>query len=651
MPRFLRTLPLFLAFCWCSLGALGSEAYTDKDFRVIEPPVYIQGKSTEIELVATESLNRQLVNDTVGFQINGKLVFAQFINGRALVEVNFDRAEPLSIRRDGFIYLKDVHPVPLHLSILPPLLAIAMALVFREVVSSLLCGIAVGVGIVGWYSGSWLGLGGRLVSLTSDLVVPAMADTGHVSVILFSTLIGGLVALISKNGGAQGIVNRVSRFATDAKKGQLATWVLGVVIFFDDYANTLIVGSTMRPVTDRLRISREKLAFLVDSTAAPIAAIAFVTTWIGAELGYLQSGIEAIQASGHGEFVRTPYALFTMSLKYSFYPIMVLVFMLVLILFSRDFGAMYRAEMRQRAIDPAQQTQQAETDDELKTFAPAPGVAHRAVNAVVPVVTLLLVTMASLLVTGWNESVWANTELSFGRKLSETVGAADSYLALLWGSSVALVVAVALTVSQRLLSLHKTIDAIVGGFKSMVPALVVLILAWSLAEVTEVMGTADYLTQLLGSSLPFWSIPAITFVLAAGVAFSTGTSWGTMAILYPLVLPLAYQAGLLEGYDHENILPIFLNATSAVLAGAVLGDHCSPISDTTILSSLASGCDHIAHVRTQMPYALTVGCVALFVGTIPAALGVSPWICMVVGISILIAIARYLGKKVPYQLV
>jgi Na+/H+ antiporter NhaC len=394
-----------------------------------------------------------------------------------------------------------------------------------------------------------------------------------------------------------------------------------------------------------MRVSREKLAYIVDSTAAPIAAIAFVTTWIGAELSYIESGIEKIEGLDEGV-----YATFINSLQYSFYPILTLIFILMLILMNKDFGPMLKAENRARETGEVSSlsTKVIKKADsgEPEELAMSENAKSRWYNAAIPIFIIILGTIVGLLYTGWDSSIWHDGSISLSRKLSTIIGNADSYKALLWSSLFSLIVSILMTVSQKLMNLEETMQATLNGFKTMLSAIVILVLAWGLAEITDDMHTADFLTSMLSNNVAPWILPAITFVVAALVAFSTGSSWGTMAILYPLMMPAAWSICQEAGLDYEASLNIFHNVVASVLAGSVLGDHCSPISDTTILSSLASSCHHIDHVKTQMPYALTVGGVAILVGIIPSALGVSSWICLPVGILSLWLIIKFLGKDV-----
>jgi Na+/H+ antiporter NhaC len=408
------------------------------------------------------------------------------------------------------------------------------------------------------------------------------------------------------------------------------TFLMDLCVFFDDYSNTLVVGNTMRPITDKLKVSREKLAYIVDSTSAPVVAVAFVTTWIGAELSYIQDGINTIGLD------TSAYSVFFHSLGYSFYPFLTLGFVLMIILSGRDFGPMLKAERRARI---------ATTVSSDKEDAEVPKSAH-IVDALVPLAVLIIGTIIGLFFTGYDPNVWSDAHAGFFSKLSATIGAANSYKALLWASLISLLASIVMTLLRGTIKFGKVMEDMVEGFKSMLNAVLILTMAWSIALVTKDMHTAEFVSQLLlqWSLLPAL-VPVLTFLLAALIGFSTGTSWGTMAILYPLILPASWMLGQEHGLGYESAIPLFYNVVASVMAGAVMGDHCSPISDTTIMSSLASRCNHIQHVSTQMPYALTVGVVALLVGVLPTALGLPSWIAFLVAFVVLGLVVRFVGKK------
>lgn len=521
--------------------------------------------------------------------------------------------------------------VPGWLALVPPLVAIGLALVFRDVLVSLFIGV---------FAGALILTGGHaplaFARSIDHFVLAALAERDHAAIIVFSTLLGGMVGVINRSGGTQGIVAALSRFATTARSGQLSAWVMGVLIFFDDYANTLIVGSTMRPVTDRLRVSREKLAYIVDSTAAPVASLVPLTTWIGFEVGLIAAAFADIGApyNAYGTFIAT--------IPYRFYPILALFFGFAVAASGRDFGPMLRAERRARrtgeVLDP-DAVPLADFSSQLLT--PPAGKPHRAINAIAPILMVVVVTIAGLYLTGRGAG---GAGLAGVR---DAFGAADPFKALLWASLAGTVLAAGLAVGQRILSVRETMTALVEGLKSMLLAMVVLTLAWSIGKVCSELHTADYVVGITRDILsPYW-LPVLIFLVSAGVSFATGTSWGTMAILMPLVIPIAHGLGTQAAlsFADPTYRVLMLGAISSVLAGSVWGDHCSPISDTTVMSSMATGCDHIAHVRTQLPYALGVGVVGMVVGDIPTAFGMSPWISLALGAAIILAGLHVFGRR------
>jgi len=629
-------------FLWLFVGAVllaQAQQRIGPDCLKVELPVVVMRQleqSIALHIVSDSAFGR-FEKQEVTVVVNGKPQTVVFERNKASIPYLFPGSETLSIGVDDFYWEKPITPIPLWMSVLPPLVAIVLALLLREVLIALFTGILTGTFIMAFYQGNGLfsAMGKGFLSVMDTYVMASLLDRGHMSIIVFSMVIGGMVHLISKNGGMQGVVNRLSGLARNARMGQFTTWLLGVVIFFDDYANTLVVGNTMRPVADRLGISRAKLAYLVDSTAAPVAAIAFVTTWIGAELSYIQAGIDAIGLQ------ISAYSVFFNSLAYSFYPILTLVFLLMIVFQGREYGPMLASERAAR-LSVAQPL---ETLNQTEKFEKP-----RALNAILPVAVIIFGTLGGLLYTGWSAQEWARTDHTIFEKLSDIIGRGDSYTALLWSSISALFTALLLTLVQRIMNLKTAVEHIVDGFRIMLTAILILTLAWSVALVAEHLHTADFIAQtLMQVSFSPYLIPAFTFVMAALVAFSTGTSWGTMAILYPLILPASWM--LTEAHpeiDHAHGLTIFYSVVSAVLAGSILGDHVSPISDTTILSSISSGCNHIEHVRTQMPYALTVGAVGLFFGTIPAAYGfISPWWLMLLSAAVLYLVIRFFGKPLP----
>lgn len=496
------------------------------------------------------------------------------------------------------------------LSLLPVVVSIALALWTRRVVLSLLAGLAAGALLLA--GGNPL----RAAGLAIDpFLLDALSSRDNVKVVLFSLLIAATIGVIGEAGGTRALVEALAARARTRRAGMVAAWLSGMVVFFDDYANCLIVGGAMRPVTDRLRISREKLAFIVDSTAAPVATVALVSTWVGFEVGLIDKGLQAAGPAAqamHG----SAYGFFMAGLPYRFYPLLMILMTGLVCASGRDFGPMLRAE--RAALASAR--------------GPAPAPAQARGNlwlAVIPIGALVVGTVLSIGAQGLAAA-------PAGAPLFEIVGAANGYDAMLHGSALGLALAVGLTWATGALPGERAGRAAFHGMQELVQPLAVLALAWSLGDAVEALKAADALISLLGPGFPGWALPAATFTVAAGIAFATGTSFGTMTILMPLAIPLAFQVDP----------AVAVATTSAVLSGATWGDHCSPISDTTVLSSTGAGCEHGAHVETQLPYALAVGLVSLLACSVPAGFGAPAALCLGLGAAATAALVYGVGRPV-----
>ncbi|MDO6711635.1 Na+/H+ antiporter NhaC family protein [Aliiglaciecola sp. 2_MG-2023] len=506
---------------------------------------------------------------------------------------------------------------PSFIAVIPPVLAILFSFIFRQVIVSMIMGI--------WF-GAWVINGADINAVITSLFdVPAkyavsvLVDSEHIMLILLSVFIGGLMAVIYRNGGMLGLVNIISKRANTRKKAQLSAAFIGILIFFDDYSNTLLTGNTMRPLMDRLRVSREKLAYIVDSTAAPITSIAVISLWVGFQVGLIETATKSITE------LESPFMLFIHSIAYSFYPILALLFVFIVASTGRDFGPMLEAE--KSALKTL--------NEENKIDSPQNSIKiSSAYNATIPIFVLVSSMLTGLYITG------------DGNTLFSIISSADPFKSLLIAGFVGSIVAIVMSVSRKLMSLNHAIETWGEGVSSITSAVIILVLSWSLAQLTQEMNTAQYIITQLGDSVYAPVFPAIVFVLSAIIALGTGSSWGTMAILVPLVIPLSWKI-INQDIDIPAAanMHIFYSSISAVLAGSVWGDHCSPISDTTVLSSMASKCDHIQHVRTQMPYALLVGFVAVMLGTLPAGFGFPWWLGLLVGAACLIVTMRIIGKR------
>ena len=530
-------------------------------------------------------------------------------------------------------------------TLIPPVVAIVLAFITKDVILSLFIGV---------FSGTFLlsvihaNVFSATVSAFTDVVariVNSMASSGNAGVILQVLCIGGVVALITKTGGTKAVAIWLGKRAKTGVSAQISTWLMGLFVFFDDYANSLIVGPVMRPITDKFKVSREKLAFIIDATAAPIAGIAVISTWVGLEVSLIRSGYEQIGITDINAF-----AIFVETVPYRFYNIFMLCFVIYVAFMKRDFGPMLTAE-RRAAAGKIHSSNSRVANLEDKALEPKEGVKLESKNAIVPLITLILGAFTSFYFSGLNDLQGAELEAALAEPFSfhtfqTTFGHANSSVALFQSALLATVVAIFMSVYKKIFSVREAIETWVTGWKTMIITLVILLLAWSLSSVIKELGTSRYLVDLLSSSTPKFILPVAIFLLGSFISFSTGTSYGTMGILMPLAIPLANAVAINSGLTGNAMHAYMIVSISAVLTGAIFGDHCSPISDTTILSSMGAGCDHLDHVKTQMPYSLTVCAISVVMGYLPVALGLSIWIALPLGLLVTAGIVRFVGQKI-----
>ena len=468
-------------------------------------------------------------------------------------------------------------------------------------------------------------------------VYESISSISHIQALIFSLLLGAMVGTLESGGGMRVLIQRVSSKIKSRRGAQTLIATSGLAVFFDDYANTLLLGGTMRSTADRYRLSRQKLAYLVDSTAAPVAGLAVVSTWAAIEISYMADGLAVAGIKDN----QAAFEMFIQSIPYRFYPWLALVMVYCITVSQRDFGPMLKAEQAALTSDS-----DGDFEADENAVEPYPRLWWA---AVVPVVLCVVSVMLVLVYTGLEarasvpeSAVVDQAENGLLRQAGQIIGNGDSYVALMVGGAVGLLTAVLMHMALGGCRFVECMKGAWGGARQMGPALLILWFAWALSAMTEKnsLDTGGYLSSILSDRLDVHLLPTVVFLIAGAMAFSTGTSWGTMAILTPLSIGLALQLDVTGGPEGA----IALATCGSVLAGAIFGDHCSPISDTTVLSSRASGCDHVAHVRTQMPYAMVVGVVCVLCGTLPAAFGVSPWISLFVGTAARVAIVRGFGK-------
>jgi Na+/H+ antiporter NhaC len=514
--------------------------------------------------------------------------------------------------------------VPGFATILPPLFAILIAVISRQALFALFGGVWMGALFLHGYNPL-----SALLHSFDRYLVDSIADHEHAAIVLFTLALGGIVGILSKCGATRALVDVIALRAKTRRSGLLTAWGAGLIVFFDDYANCLLVGNTVRPFTDRLRISREKLSYIVDSTAAPIATVAIISTWVGFQIGLFDD----IFKDGSG------YSLFISILPYSFYSFLTIAFVFLLAWTGRDFGPMLRAE--RRALKTGELFRPGSKplmDPELtEEFNKTEGVAPWWL-AVVAVGSIVGIVMLGLYTTG-------SAGAGDGASLREIIAASDPYAVLLWASFGGSMIALILVLHGRYLDLEEATEAWIGGVKAMVMAVLVLILAWAIGDVCKNdLLTGKWLLSNLSPSPTL--LPALTFLGAAVIALSTGSSFSTMAIMVPIAAPMAWSLTDDPTISAAAVETIRYGTLAAILSGSVFGDHCSPISDTTIMSSMSAASDHVDHVRTQLPYALTVGLIAVVTGFLPSGFGMSPWISLAIGLVVVFVIIRFVARPV-----
>ncbi|MEZ4752507.1 MAG: Na+/H+ antiporter NhaC family protein [Bdellovibrionota bacterium] len=512
-------------------------------------------------------------------------------------------------------------------SIVPPLLAVCLAWVTNRVMLSLASAVIAGglltalpsapLSPLAWWQGA---------SSSAGFVYSAAFDQTNFQVLGFIILVICMIAVTITSGGVQAIIDWLTRYAKSWRSTQFVTFLMGIAVFFDDYANTMIVGNALRPLTDKQKISREKLAFLVDATSAPVAGIAIVSTWIGYEIGLFSEVSKSLGLGMDG------YSMFFDALSFRFYCFFMIAFVFLNSVSGEDFGPMEAAQIRSLSGGEVYAKDAQPLSSHMDSAKPFEGGTPRAASAIIPLLGLFAVLLGGIWVDGGglgvvSAGIWKLFSLSAWREVISAGENTTTILAVSAATGLLLAVVCGAFLSGAPANILS--GALWRGVKSSLLPMGVLILAWSLKGSCDALHTGKFLASTISSVVsPTW-FPLILFIVAGMTAFATGTSWGTMAILIPTAVPIAYH---LDGGTYGLATMISLGA---VLDGAICGDHCSPISDTTIMSSAASGCDHVHHVRTQLPYSLLVAALAIVLGYLPAAKGIPAWACLGAGIVVL----------------
>jgi tetracycline resistance efflux pump len=512
------------------------------------------------------------------------------------------------------------------MGILPPLLAIILALITKDVIFSLFTGVIAGALIVS---------GGNPVTsfaLVSNILAENMGDPWNIRVVLFCALLGGLVGLLSRSGAVHAFGAWATQFIKSKRSAQMYTIMFSFIIFIDDFFNIMAIGPVMRPLIDKNGVSRAKLAYILDSTAAPLVVLAPISSWVVTIISQIRqsSGFETLGVDEMSFFIRM--------LPSNLYAILALILVLIVASSQRDFGPMLSSEVRASKGEGHDSSLYGAVAQEMEIFAQAKGA--KWFDMLIPIGVLVVVCIISFPYTAY----MANDGQAM--TLAQAFSNADASIALFFGVIITLALTYIYLLIRRILTLGLAGDALVDGIKSMTTALVILALAWSIGSIIREplsnggLGLPIYFDMILRQmNMPLWLLPIGLYILSSGIAFSTGTSWGTFAIMIPLALPVAISLAHLQGLAIEEVITVTAITVGAVLSGAVFGDHASPISSTTILSSAGAGCHPIEHVSTQLPYALLATGSAL-VGIIVAGVTLNQWLAL--GVSILVLVVSFI---------
>ena len=526
------------------------------------------------------------------------------------------------------------------MGIIPPLIAIILALVTKEVIISLTIGVLSGTLIVS----NWNIF--NAVILFTDKVAEMASDSWNIRILLFCALLGAFVSMLSKTGATTAFGVWASKYLKTKRSLLVFTWFFGLLIFIDDYFNSLSVGTVMRPAFDEKKISRAKLAYILDSTAAPVCILAPISTWVVTVMSYIRD------SSGFGSLSISEFEFFLKMIPYAVYPILALVFVLLISLFFRDFGPMRRIELNAEKGMLFNRDVYGDCPGDLEVLSNNKAKWY---DMIIAILVLIIACIVMFPVTTYIGMVGKDGINSFADAIRSTgireaLLNADAAAALFYGAIISLIIMYIYYLCRRLLDIKTAGHSIMEGIKSMVPALVVLVLAWSIGSVIKSspedngLGLGAFLSEAVsGGSFPHWILPVIAYILGGVIAFSTGTSWGTFAILIPIIIPITTGFAEGAGISGDALLNILLINVGAVVSGAVFGDHCSPISDTTILSSTGSNCPLLEHVATQLPYAGLVAISSLF-GILIAGITSNPILSLIVGFVIMCVLALIAPK-------
>ena len=525
-------------------------------------------------------------------------------------------------------------------SLLPPVFAVVLAFLTGDVILSLLAGLLAGAAMLTGISGDGVLYGTFHRAVVG--IVDTLSDRENAQVIVLCVAVGGMEGVIRRSGGFETAARKLAARLNSPRKVNLISQLFCTLFFFDDYANALISGPVLTPVTDKAGVSREKLSYIVDSTAAPLAGIAVISSWVAVEVSVIQDGLNAAGSDA------SAFQIFFSSIPYCFYCLFALVFILLLTFTGREYGPMLTAERRARAGQPLKEGTQVVTDrrEELPGSDATDRAGRRILLAFGSIFLLLLFTLIAFYVTGRSEAISlglipADAGFRFA-DLTIILSCADTIQLVMEAALLAGIAALLAGTFLGLFSLGDGILAWLDGAASLLPTIVILILAWALSGAVDELGTVYFVVDAIQAGVPKLLIPTLIFLVCCVISFAAG-SYGCMFMVMPMAIPIVAALGGIA--ENPTADPFLLSCVAAVLSGSIFGDHCSPMTDCTILAALGAGCETMDHVRTQMPYALTVAAASVLCGTLLTSLGVSVWLALALGIAAMGLVVRIVGEK------
>lgn len=525
------------------------------------------------------------------------------------------------------------------LSLVPPVFAVALAFLTGDVILSLLAGVLAGAAMLTALDGGNMLYGAFHRAVES--ILDTSADRENVQVLILCVAVGGMEGVIRRSGGFEATARKLTGRLNSPRKVNLLAQLFCTLFFFDDYANALISGPVLTPVTDKAGVSREKLSYIVDSTAAPLAGIAVISSWVAVEVSVIQEGLDAAGSQANA------FQIFFHSIPYCFYCIFALVFILLLTFTGREYGPMLAAERRARAGQPLKKGTKVVEDrrEELPGNDATDKEWPRIVLAFGSIALLLIFAMAAFYITGKQAAaaeglISADAGFRFG-DLSTIMGCADTIQIVMEAALLAGIAALLLGTLMKLFTLSEGILAWLDGASSLIPTVVILILAWTLAGAVQELGTVYFVVDAIQAGVPKFLVPSLIFMTCCVISFAAG-SYGCMFMVMPMAIPIVAAVGGIA--ENPAADPFMLACVAAVLSGGIFGDHCSPMTDCTILAALGAGCETMDHVKTQMPYALTVAAMSVLSGTLLTSLGVPAWAALLIGVAVMGLIVRFVGR-------